>query len=253
MCGRYAFSSIEAPLAERFRRADSPRIEARYNVAPTQQAAVIRRFASGASSSESDPAPCAESRDEASAVPGLDLLRWGLIPRWAGDVAMGARLINARSETAGEKPAFREALRLRRCLVPADGFYEWRKRSGGKEAHYVSLVSGGPFAMAGLWESWRGPAAERIDSFTILTTEANEALRGLHHRMPVILREEAWEDWLGPGALEPALLAELFRPYPGGELRHWAVSPRVNRPQNDDADLVRQVVPPDLFETRETR
>ncbi|MCH7795368.1 MAG: SOS response-associated peptidase, partial [Proteobacteria bacterium] len=165
-------------------------------------------------------------------------LRWGLIPAWAKDPAIGNRTINARAETVAEKPAFRAAFRERRCLIVADGFYEWKTEAGGKQPYRITLVDGGPFALAGLWERWAGPhGGEAIESCTIVTTEANARLRAIHPRMPVILAPDAFDPWLDPetpGAEAEALLV----PYPSEALTHYRVSPRLNSPANDDPALI---------------
>jgi putative SOS response-associated peptidase YedK len=164
-------------------------------------------------------------------------LRWGLVPSWADDPAVGNRLINARAETVASKPSFRAAFRQRRCLVPADGFYEWQKQAGKKQPFYIHLRGGGPFAFAGLWERWQG-ADEPIESFTIVTTEANELVRSLHERMPVILPREAYKHWLDPAYAKLEELQALLRPYPAEEMAAFPVSTRVNSPRVDDAACI---------------
>lgn len=151
---------------------------------------------------------------------------------------MGARLINARSETVAEKPAFREAFKRRRCLIPADGFYEWQRRDGKKQPFYFRLRDERPFGFAGLWEKWRSPAGEVIESCAILTTEANELLRPVHHRMPVILHPEDYSLWLDEDARQRALLKELLRPYPAEEMTAYPVSAQVNSPSNQGRALI---------------
>ncbi len=183
----------------------------RYNIAPSQIAPVVRRAPAGS-------------------APELAGMTWGLIPSWSRDGTGGQ--INARSETAAEKPSFREAYRHRRCLVPADGFYEWQKIAGGKQPYWISRADGAPFVFAGLWESWSDGHAADIVSFTILTTEASEALRPIHHRMPVILGAGDFDNWLDPGETpSPA----LFAPEQAAQMQARPVSRRVNSPRNDDA------------------
>jgi putative SOS response-associated peptidase YedK len=171
----------------------------------------------------------------------LALVRWGLIPAWAKEASIGGRLINARSETVAEKPAFRSAFRKRRCLVPADGFYEWRKREGGgpKQPMLVRRRDGAPFAFAGLWEHWRGPEGE-VQTCTILTTEANAVLAPIHDRMPVILDPAAYDRWLDPA--RPGA-EELLRPCSDGWLEAFPVSTRVNNVRNDVAELIAPMNP----------
>ena len=211
MCGRYSLTTPVEGIRRLFDFAELPNLPARYNIAPTQEALVVRRGGDG--------------RRE------IALLRWGLVPSWAKDPSTGSRLINARAKTVPDKPAFRAAFRSRRCLVVADGFYEWRKLGDGKQPYRVTLADGGPFAFAGLWERWAPAAAgEAIESFAIVTTDANARLRPIHERMPVILDPADHETWLDGG---PAALA-LLRPFPGDALAVYAVDRRVNNPRHDD-------------------
>lgn len=187
----------------------------RFNVAPTQIVPVVRSDDRG----ERQWAPC----------------RWGLIPSWAKDISIGDRMINARSETAAEKPSFRKALSTRRCLVPSDGFFEWAKTPDGKQPYHIRFIDRRAFALAGLWERWQQSPAETVDSFTILTTEPNSIAEPIHNRMPVILAPHAWADWLGPRSLTPERREELFTPHPADHMEAVPVSKRVNSPANDDA------------------
>jgi putative SOS response-associated peptidase YedK len=209
MCGRYSITTPPEALRRLFQFANVPNLAPRWNVAPTQQAPVVRATPAGRA---------------------LHLLRWGLIPAWAKDASIGARCINARGDSVAEKPAFRSAFRGRRCLVPADGFFEWRAENGAKQPYRIVLETGEPFAFAGLWEQWKGPA-ETIESFTIITTEANDALRPLHERMPVILAPEHYDRWLA-GA--PAEAQALLRPFPSGLIAFYRADPQVNNAKNDD-------------------
>ncbi|MDP6343246.1 MAG: SOS response-associated peptidase [Alphaproteobacteria bacterium] len=217
MCGRYSLTSPEEAMRRLFDIQAGDIGPPRYNLAPSQLAPVARR--------ESADGPVLAR-----------LMRWGLVPGWARDESIGQRLINARSETAAEKPSFRAAFRQRRCLVPADGFYEWRNLGSRKQPYWISRPEGEPFAMAGLWESWRRDDGPELLTFTILTTEATEDLRPIHHRMPVILPPEAHAAWLDQ-AETPS--AELFVSGRAPELRPRAVSTHVNRPANDDAECLR--------------
>jgi putative SOS response-associated peptidase YedK len=167
----------------------------------------------------------------------LEMSRWGLIPAWADDPGIGARMINARSETVAEKPSFKKAFKQRRCLIPADGFYEWRKENGGKQPYYIRTQSGRPFAFAGLWESW-SRNGEGIQSCTILTTGANDFLQEIHHRMPVILPPEVYDLWLDPGIREPDQLLPLLAQYPGEDMEAYPVSRRVNSPSNNEPGCI---------------
>ncbi len=214
MCGRFTLITPAEALAEQFQLFEIPSLVPRYNIAPTQPVAAVRR------------------------VPGdgqreLVLLRWGLVPFWAKDPGIGARMINARSETVAEKPAFRAAFRRRRCLVLADGFYEWRRLERGKQPFYVRLRDERPFAFAGLWEHWEGSDEAAIDSCTLMTTEPNDLIRPVHSRMPVILAPKDYDLWLDPGVQKADLLRPLLRPYPSEGMLAYPISTWVNKPKND--------------------
>ena len=220
MCGRYALFDPDARLAPLFDLDHPTQITPRYNIAPSQTVPIVR---------------VVDDRRR------LDLARWGLIPSWAKDTKIGYRTINARGETVFEKPAFRSAARKRRCLMPASGFYEWRKDGPEKTAktpHWIHLKNGSPFAFAGLWEQWVSPDGEAVDSCSIVTTTANDLVREIHERMPVILPTSAYERWLDPGEVAPERLRSLIAPYPADEMDAHPVSTRVNSPKNDDARLV---------------
>lgn len=219
MCGRFSLDATAETLATLFDLEPPQALAPRYNIAPTQPVLALR------------VAPGTDRR-------GWAWLRWGLIPAWAKDPGIGARMINARSETVAEKPAFRAAFRRRRCLVPATGFYEWRGESGRKQPYLIHAPDGAPFAIAGLWEHWQDPGGAELETCTLLTTEANEALRPLHDRMPVLLAPEAWERWLDPALEAPDPLLPLLAPAPPERLVFHAVSDRVNRVQNDDPELI---------------
>lgn len=222
MCGRYTLGVPPARIAEVFGLLETPELSPRFNIAPTQEAPVIRRRGPG--------------REVAQ-------LRWGLVPFWAKDPAIGSRLINARAETVAEKPSFRSAFRKHRCLVPADGFYEWKPLGRRKQPYYAHRRDGLPFAMAGLHERWHADREDEIRSFTILTTEANPLLRSIHARMPVILPPEAWEPWLDPDATEEALHRLLVPASPDGYEMH-PVSTLVNSPAVDDARCIAPTAEP---------
>jgi putative SOS response-associated peptidase YedK len=219
MCGRFTLRTSAAVLVRQF-GVDAPlQLALRYNIAPTQQVLVVR---------------LAEQGRE------LVLMRWGLIPSWAGDLKIGASLINARAETAAEKPAFRSAMKRRRCLIPADGFYEWRKAGKTKQPIYIRRADDQPFAFAGLWERW-SKQGEPIESCTILTTAANDLLRPLHDRMPVILSPNDYGVWLDRQSTEPTKLAYLFEPCPVDELTAYPVNPVVNNARNETAECIQPV------------
>jgi putative SOS response-associated peptidase YedK len=215
MCGRFTLITPDQELAVQFNLPEVPAMPPRYNIAPTQPVAAVRLNAR-------------------SGARELAWLHWGLVPSWAQDPAVGSRLINARSETVAEKPAFRAAFQRRRCLVLADGFYEWQKVDGAKQPYYIRLRDGSPFAMAGLWEHWEGGEGSVIQSCTLLTTEPNLLIQPLHSRMPVLLAAQDYDLWLDPQVQRPERLAPLLRPYPATEMVAYPVSRRVNNPDNDD-------------------
>jgi putative SOS response-associated peptidase YedK len=222
MCGRYTTRKLQV-LFEEFTELKVPFMPpVRFNIAPTQDVPVIRR--------PSDAVGCE-----------LGLLRWGLIPHWADDPSIGVRMINARSETVATKPAFRDAFRQRRCLLPADGFYEWRTAGRAKHPYFVHFKDDAPFCFAGLWESWDGPQGP-VESCTILTTSPNEVMRPIHNRMPVVLSRPDYGRWLDPEASATAL-AGLMEPCPAGLLEAYPVSRYVNRAANDGPECVAPAKP----------
>ncbi len=215
MCGRYSITTPVEALRRLFRFAGPAlNLAARYNVAPRQDVPVVRLAEGG--------------------TRAIAMLRWGLVPFWAKDAAIGDRLINARSETAHEKPSFRAAFKARRCILPADGFYEWKKEGKAKQPYRIGLEDGGPFGLAGLWERWDDPSGGVLETCAILTCEANETLRPIHHRMPVILAPDDHGAWLDTGATDLAAARALLRPYPTALMVACAVSRRVNNARNDD-------------------
>jgi putative SOS response-associated peptidase YedK len=221
MCGRYTLRKPATEIAEEFDLPEVPVLMPRFNVAPTQNVAVVRL--------EPD-----------QRVRGLDTLRWGLIPSWADDPSIGNRMINARAETVAEKPAFRHALKAKRCLVVADGFFEWQKIDGRKQPFYIKMRDDHPFAFAGLWERWtRGD--EPIESCTIITTGANELMQPIHDRMPVVIPKSAYDIWLDPTIKDPERLQPLLAPYPSDEMVAYTVSTLVNSPKNDVEACVQRV------------
>ena len=222
MCGRFSLTTAPEAMRALFDYENFPNLAPRYNIAPTQEVAAVRRAA--------DSAP----RE-------LAMLRWGLVPRWAKDISIGARMINARAETVAEKPAFRDAFKKRRCLVPADGFYEWRIEDGKKQPFRIGMKGGAPFAFAGLWESWSPPdgaAGATVESVTIITTAANDRLRPIHPRMPVILDAADYGKWLDADGVDGAATRALLRPYPAQPMAFYRVDPRVNNARNDDAACI---------------
>jgi putative SOS response-associated peptidase YedK len=223
MCGRYRLTAKERYLREHFGLDEGLEWEPRWNIAPTQQVATIRQH-------------------PAEPVRIFGLMRWGLVPYWAKDQSFGMKTINAMAETAADKPAFRDSLKRRRCLIPADGFYEW-KRIGAKEKqpYNIGLASGSVFAFAGLWDRWRDPNNSILESCTILTTRPNALVADVHDRMPAILREEDYECWLDPGMTDAQTVLDCLKPFDARLMKKHPVSPRVNRPENDDEECAREV------------
>ena len=217
MCGRYAQRTDPKRLAKEFKVTDVPAVEPRYNIAPTQDILGVVESADGRE---------------------MKFYKWGLVPSWAKDKSMGARLINARSETVTEKPSFRESFKKRRCIIPADGFYEWKRTDGKKQPFFFQMPDERPFGFAGLWERWEGADGEVIHSCTILTTEANEVLRPVHDRMPVILHPDDYELWLDVDARKFDLVREVLRPYPAEEIMGYAVGVSVNSPSSQGSGLI---------------
>ena len=219
MCGRFTLTVDPAELKAAFQEITFPEKYApRYNVAPSQAVLAIPNDAKNAA----------------------DFLVWGLIPSWAKDPSIGNRLINARGETLAEKPAFRGAYKYKRCLIPADGFYEWKSQPGTKTKipHFIHLKDGKPFAFAGLWDEWQAADGSPLRSCTIITTSPNSLMASIHDRMPVILAAEDYAEWLDPAPRTPDSLQHLIAPYPADLMEAYPVSVLVNSPSNDRADLI---------------
>ncbi len=220
MCGRFTLSLDPNELQEELGLGLMPtELRPRYNIAPTQSVAAITDGV---------------TRDVA-------FYHWGLVPGWAKDASIGSRMINARSETLQEKPSFRGAFARRRCLILADGFYEWEKADGKKKPYFIHLESGKPFVFAGLWEFWRSPDGNGLNSCTIITCPANEMVSKLHDRMPVIIPMEQQAAWLDPKS-QPASLQSLLKPYPASQMAMVPVSPVVNNPANDTPDCMKSAL-----------
>ena len=217
MCGRYRLSRSKELLAERFDVEPDDDWEPRYNIAPTQNVCVIRQH------------PEQPERWGSR-------MRWGLIPFWAKDANIGFKMINARAETVASKPAFRESIRKRRCLIPADGFYEWRKNGKVKTPFCFTMADDSIFAFAGIWDSWRNPGGQTIETCSIITTTPNALLIDIHDRMPVILPDDAYDLWLDPGFQKTDAVCDLLRPFNADLMRRFEVSNRVNLVRNDDAE-----------------
>jgi putative SOS response-associated peptidase YedK len=219
MCGRFTLTVTPEQLQQAIPGLKiAAEMAPRYNIAPSQPVAVVPN----------------------DGLLKLDYYVWGLIPSWAKDPAIGNRMINARGETLAEKPSFRAAFRRRRCLIPADGFYEWQQTPGRttKTPFYIRMKTGEPFAFAGLWESWNAPDGSQVLSCAIITTTPNTLVAAIHNRMPVILPREAYERWLEPGEQDPAQLQPLIRPYPEEAMLAYPVSTLVNHPENDVAACI---------------
>jgi putative SOS response-associated peptidase YedK len=217
MCGRYRLSRRKQLVEEYFDSAGEEDWTPRYNVAPTQPVPIIRQ----------NPK---EPRRE------LSLVRWGLIPWWAKDPSGAATMINARSETAATKPAFRDALKFRRCLIPADGFYEWQKTGKTKQPYCFEVNDGQLFAFAGLWETWKDPNRTIVETCSILTTTPNAVTSAVHDRMPVILDPDCYDLWLDPGMRDMRAVSDMLKPFDARLMRSFPVSSRVNHVANDDAE-----------------
>ena len=216
MCGRFTLRTPADRVTELFPGLEIPLYGPRYNIAPTQPVCAVRQI---------------------GPVRQWTELRWGLIPFWAKDKKIGARLINARSETVDQKPSFRAAFKKRRCLIPADGFFEWKRGASPKTPFYFTLCDESPFCLAGLWERWETPN-ELIESCTLLTTEANALVAGIHDRMPVILGPDDYDVWLDPGVSSADRLRPLLTPWPADAMKSRQVSTCVNRPLNDGPECI---------------
>ncbi|HYM77470.1 MAG TPA: SOS response-associated peptidase [Candidatus Dormibacteraeota bacterium] len=218
MCGRYRLSRRKQLVEEYFdTESDEPEWTPRYNIAPSQPVAVIRQ----------NPK---EPRRE------LSLMRWGLIPSWAKDPSVAARMINARSETAGTKPAFRDSFKSRRCLIPADGFYEWQRVGKIKQPYCFEVGNAEMFAFAGIWDRWKDPSGNWVKTCSILTTTPNAMTAAVHDRMPVILDPDSYDLWLDPGVQDASWASELLKPYDAQLMRCYPISTRINHVANDDEE-----------------
>lgn len=224
MCGRYTLKTDGSRVASLFELYNEPELAARYNIAPTQQLPVVLEESSAGGRT-------------------MEMMHWGLIPSWSKDPSIGSRMINARAETVSEKSSYRSAFKRRRCLIVADGFYEWKKTDDGKQPYHLRLGSGDPFGFAGLWETWSMDGGEEVRSCTIITTEPNEVAARVHNRMPVILPSDLYDAWLDPdndGSAREELLLMLTA-YTAEDMEAYPVSRRVNRPANDEASVLEPV------------
>lgn len=217
MCGRYTLTADASAIQLAFNLDPvSDQLQPRYNIAPSQAVPIITN---------------ANSKE-------LTFVKWGLVPSWAKDPSIGYKMINARSETAAEKPSFRSAFKRRRCLIPADGFFEWSKQGKKKVPMYIHLADNEVFAFAGLWETWQSPDGSELQTCTILTSEPNDLIKPLHHRMAVILEKSDYETWLDPDEVPADVLMPLMKPYPQEFMRVYEVSTLVNSPKNDEPSVI---------------
>lgn len=227
MCGRYRLTRADK-LAERFDIDPIEDLGPRCNIAPTQMVAVVRQ----------DPA---EPKRFGSPM------KWGLIPFWAKDASIGYKMINARAETVASKPAFRDALKKRRCLIPADGFFEWKANGKTKTPFCFTMADDGLFAFAGIWDSWRSPGGQTVETCSIITTTPNALLQDVHDRMPVILPDDSYDLWLDPGFQNQVAICDMLKPFGPAQMRRYEVSTRVNLVKNDDSACIEPVLRSDAI------
>jgi putative SOS response-associated peptidase YedK len=223
MCGRTVVKAKVREYASMFDVLKVPDLIPNYNVAPTQLVPVVRLK------------PEDNTRE-------MVMLKWGLIPAWAKEPAIGSRMINARADTVAEKPAFREAFRRRRCLMVTDGFYEWQKTNGRKQPYFIGMKDESPFAFAGLWECWEDPFSGPVESCALITTDANDVVRPIHNRMPVILEPVSYEKWLDPKVEDPAELKDVLVPLPALKMKAYPVSTLVNKVENNSPECLAPVI-----------
>jgi putative SOS response-associated peptidase YedK len=226
MCGRYAITTAPEAIRQLFGYLEQPNFPPRYNVAPTQPVPIVRMT---------------EGKRQ------FALVRWGLIPAWVKDPRAFSLVINARGESVRDKPAFKNAMKYRRCLFPADGFYEWERKGERKQPYFVRRKGGGPLAFAGLWESWMGPNGEEQETAAIITTDASPSITHIHDRMPVIVPREAFDFWLDP-KVDAEMAMAVIQPAKDEEIEHHEISRAVNRTANDSAELVEPLREPEVVE-----
>ena len=219
MCGRFYLDAPDELVLSYFGLDEGIHLQPRYNIAPSQDVAIVRA--------------AAQARE-------LAYLRWGLVPAWSREEKTRYSMINARADTIADKPSYREPFRKRRCLVPASGFYEWRKMSHGKQPYRIGRTDNGIMALAGLWEHWEGEG-KSVDSCSIIVTEANDCIRPVHDRMPVILDPDQFDAWLNPDNGDAETLKAMLQPYPGEAMSYWPVDTMVNSPANDDPRNIQPV------------
>ena len=222
MCGRFVTVIPAEELKAIFGLIEKPPVEPRYNVAPTQSAGVIR---------------CCDDSNHNR----LDFMKWGLVPSWSKDVSAGSHMINARSESVVEKPAFRQAIKYRRCIVPVSGFYEWEHSGPQKQPYYFYMADGSPMCFAGIWEAWKSPDGSTLETFSILTTAANKLIAPLHDRMPVIIPPEEHALWLNRNMHDTHLLEHLYQPFPPGLIACHKISTLVNNTRVDSPACIEEI------------
>lgn len=224
MCNRYRLTHSKQYLAERFHAsADEIEDRPRYNIAPTQGVLTVRK-------------------EQGKKIRQFTTMRWGLIPSWAKDMSIGNKTLNARSETVTTTPAFRDSILTKRCLIPADGFYEWRKMGSVKQPYCFEVGEGEVFALAGLWDQWTSPDGEIIESCTILTTTPNSLVADLHDRMPVIVPPDKYNLWLDPDVTDFKAICDILKPYDATAMRLYPVNRKLNNSNNDDAESASPVI-----------
>jgi putative SOS response-associated peptidase YedK len=223
VCNRYRLTYAKPYLAERFEAVGEIEERPRYNIAPTQQVVTLRR-------------------EEGKKTRKFTTMRWGLIPSWAKDMSIGTQTLNGRSETVTTKPAFREPILKKRCLIPADGFYEWQKMGSVKQPYRFEVGEGEVFALAGLWDQWTGPDDEIIESCTILTTTPNSIVADMHDRMPVIVPPDKYDFWLDPDVQDFEAIRDILKPYDATAMRLYPVNRKLNNSNNDDAESASPVI-----------
>jgi putative SOS response-associated peptidase YedK len=220
VCGRFVTDIPPEELAKIFGLVEAPKLEPRFNVAPTQLSAVVRNQG---------------DRNR------LDLLKWGFVPGWSKDLSFGSHLINARSESVAEKPVFRHAIKYRRCIIPASGFYEWSHSGSRKQPYYIRMADQTPMCMAGVWELWKAPDGSELETFAILTTAANKLVEPIHDRMPVILHPDRFTLWLSHNMHDPEQLQQLYQPFPAEQLEAFKVPDLVNNTRFDSPACIAPV------------
>ena len=223
MCNRYRLTYAKPYLAERFGAVGEIEERPRYNIAPTRQVVTVRK-------------------EEGKKTRKFTTMRWGLIPSWAKDMSIGTQTLNARSETVTTKPAFRDPIRRRRCLIPSNGFYEWQKMGSVKQPYYFEVGEGELFALAGLWDQWETPEGQIIESCSILTTAANSPVADLHDRMPVIVPPDKYDVWLDPDVNDFNVIRDILRPYDANLMRRYPVSTKLNNSKIDGAESASPVI-----------